>query len=79
MPNMATRFIYHSLRVLRWHRLIPASRWGDRLYAHLLCLYFNGYWPRRERRAQYDPGFEQRRGERLFGPQGFNLADFPEL
>jgi hypothetical protein len=48
MNPTLTRAIYHSLRLLKWHRLIPPSRWGDHLYAHLLCLYFNGYWPRRE-------------------------------
>ena len=26
--------------------MLPTTRWGDHLYAHLLCLYYNGHWPR---------------------------------
>lgn len=34
-----------SLRLTRWHKLLPTTRWGDALYAHLLCLLYNGHWP----------------------------------
>jgi hypothetical protein len=36
-----------SLRLLKWHKLLPTTRWGDRQYARILCLYQNGYWPRK--------------------------------
>lgn len=36
-----------SLQYLKWHKLLPTTRWGDRRYARLLCLQLNGYWPRR--------------------------------
>lgn len=36
----------YSLRHLRWHKLLPTTRWGDHLYTHLLSLLYNGHWPR---------------------------------
>ena len=35
-----------SLRLLKWHKLLPTTRWGDRQYARLLCLMYNGHLPR---------------------------------
>jgi hypothetical protein len=45
-PSRLQPLLRNSLRLFRWHKLLPTTLWGDRLYAHLLCLLHNGHWPR---------------------------------
>lgn len=44
--GLATNLLRYSLEYLRWHKLLPTTLAGDRLYAHLLCLLYNGHLPR---------------------------------
>lgn len=44
--SLATNLLRQSLEYLRWHKLLPTTAVGDRLYAHLLCLLYNGHLPR---------------------------------
>lgn len=46
MPQTQHQLLRQSLRLLKWHKLLPPTLWGDHLYAHLLCLEYNGYLPR---------------------------------
>lgn len=45
-PPWARPLLRKSLHWLRWHKLLPTTRWGDALYGQLLLLYYNNRWPR---------------------------------
>lgn len=45
-PTWTLPLLRSSLRHFRWHKLLPTTPWGDRLYSCLISLLYNGHWPR---------------------------------
>lgn len=44
-PNWLQLILYRSLQRFSWYKLLPTTRWGDCLYAHLLTLRHTNRWP----------------------------------
>jgi hypothetical protein len=44
-PIWLQPYLRSSLQRYNWHKLLPTTRWGDCLYAHLLALLHTNRWP----------------------------------